>query len=51
MADIDDDFPNECIFYSREFLHPQAVPWVPRSSFAVMALMSFGIGANDAANS
>jgi hypothetical protein len=40
-----------CNKFSPKYLEPAQLPWLMGSAFVIMALMSFGIGANDAANS
>ena len=41
----------QCANYNNELTPPGELGWLAWSAFATMALMSFGIGANDAANS
>jgi solute carrier family 20 (sodium-dependent phosphate transporter) len=41
----------QCAPYNEVYTHPDQLKWVMVASFVTMALMSFGIGANDAANS
>lgn len=41
----------QCPLFSTKYVEPDKLSWLMGSAFVIMALMSFGIGANDAANS